>query len=104
MTAINDHYCCQIHRRGTYLKTLAESGLVASRVLDLTQQAIPYWELRSHSKLKTGVEEPFLVGYRKNHLNYLVIAAEKSVIVKACRIAPPDDSRHRSASGPCAQS
>jgi geranyl diphosphate 2-C-methyltransferase len=80
VTAINDHYCCQIHRRGTYLKALAESGLVVSRVLDYTQQAIPYWELRSHSKMKTGVEEPFLAGYRNNHLNYVVIAAEKSVV------------------------
>jgi geranyl diphosphate 2-C-methyltransferase len=80
VTAINDHYCCQIHRRGTYLKALAESKLVVSRVLDLTQEAIPYWELRSHSNMKTGVEKPFLDGYRKNHLNYVVIAAEKSVV------------------------
>lgn len=77
VAAIDEHYVCHIHRRGTYLKALAESGLAASRVLDLTREAIPYWELRSHSKLKTGVEEPFLTGYRKNHLNYLVIAAEK---------------------------
>ncbi|WP_242614503.1 SAM-dependent methyltransferase [Actinomadura roseirufa] len=75
--AIDEHYVCHIHKRGTYLKALAENGLVPSRVLDLTAEAVPYWELRDHSRLKTGVEAPFLAGYRQNHLNYLVIAAER---------------------------
>ncbi|MFI2352194.1 SAM-dependent methyltransferase [Streptomyces sp. NPDC019443] len=79
VSAIDEHYVCHIHGRGTYLKALADNGLVPSRVLDLTESAVPYWELRSHSRLKTGVEQPFLDGYRKNHLNYLVIAAEKAV-------------------------
>jgi geranyl diphosphate 2-C-methyltransferase len=76
---IDEHYVCHIHGRSTYLKALSDNGLVPSRVLDLTEEAIPYWELRSHSRLRTGVEKPFLDGYRKNHLNYLVIAAERVI-------------------------
>jgi geranyl diphosphate 2-C-methyltransferase len=77
--AIDEHYVCHIHRRGAYFAALAKAGLAPSRVLDLTAEAIPYWELRSHSALNTGVEAPFLNGYRENRLNYLVIAAEKIV-------------------------
>ncbi|MEV4760396.1 methyltransferase domain-containing protein [Micromonospora sp. NPDC049559] len=79
VAAIDEHYVCHIHKRSTYLRALVENGLVPSQVRDLTVEAIPYWELRSHSNLKTGVEEPFLSGYRKNTLNYLVVAAERVV-------------------------
>ncbi|WP_327297743.1 MULTISPECIES: methyltransferase domain-containing protein [unclassified Streptomyces] len=76
--AIDAHYVCHIHRRSTYFRALAANGLVPSTVRDLTTEAMPYWELRSHSDLSTGVEEPFLNGYRSNRLNYLVIVAEKA--------------------------
>ncbi|PJM97979.1 SAM-dependent methyltransferase [Streptomyces sp. CB01201] len=78
VSAIDEHYVCHIHARSAYLRELLHAGMVPSQVTDLTEEAIPYWELRSHSRLKTGVEVPFLDAYRKNHLNYLVIAAEKS--------------------------
>ncbi|MEW9551204.1 cyclopropane-fatty-acyl-phospholipid synthase family protein [Nonomuraea sp. NPDC050783] len=74
--AINDHYVCRIHPRSTYMRALAANGLVPSKVRDLTAEAIPYWELRSHSELRTGVESAFLQGYRSNRLNYLLVAAE----------------------------
>ncbi|MBO4206264.1 SAM-dependent methyltransferase [Micromonospora echinofusca] len=76
---IDEHYVCHIHKRSTYLRALAENGLVPALVQDLTAEAIPYWELRSNSRLKTGVEDPFLAGYRSNSLNYLVIAADRVV-------------------------
>ncbi|MEU1050737.1 methyltransferase domain-containing protein [Streptomyces sp. NPDC005897] len=76
--AINTHYVCHIHPRSTYFRALAANGLVPSTVRDLTAEAMPYWELRSHSELSTGVETPFLDGYRLNRLNYLVIVAEKA--------------------------
>ncbi|MEG3636762.1 SAM-dependent methyltransferase [Micromonospora palythoicola] len=79
VAAIDEHYVCHIHKRSAYLKALSDNGLVPSRVLDLTSEAIPYWELRENSALKTGVEAPFLAGYRTNSLNYLVIAAERVV-------------------------
>ncbi|MGW6333065.1 SAM-dependent methyltransferase [Nocardia rhamnosiphila] len=77
--AIDEHYVCHIHTRGTYLRALAANGLIPSRVDDLTADAVPYWELRLNSELKTGVEPYFLDAYRNNHLNYLVIASEKAV-------------------------
>jgi geranyl diphosphate 2-C-methyltransferase len=77
--AIDDHYVCRIHPRSTYFRALAANGLVPSTVRDLTSEAIPYWELRAHSELSTGVEQPFLDGYRSNRLNYLVVVAEKAM-------------------------
>jgi len=74
---IDKHYDCQIKRRSAHFKALANNGLVPTQVWDLTQEAIPYWELRSHSRLRTGVEQPFLDGHRSNELNYIVIVAEK---------------------------
>ncbi|MFE8910872.1 SAM-dependent methyltransferase [Streptomyces globisporus] len=78
INAIDTHYVSRIHRRSTYFRALAASGLVPSTVRDLTREAIPYWELRSCSALSTGVEQPFLDGYRRNRLNYLVVVAEKA--------------------------
>jgi geranyl diphosphate 2-C-methyltransferase len=77
VAVIDAHYVCHIHRRSTYFQALAANGLVPSRVFDLTAEAVPYWELRSQSRLRTGVEAAFLAGYRRNVLNYLVIAAER---------------------------
>ncbi len=76
---IDDHYVCRTHRRSTYVKALVANGLIPSRITDLTADAIPYWELRSHSRLRTGVEDAFINGYRNNTVNYVVIAAEKTV-------------------------
>ncbi|MFF8287488.1 SAM-dependent methyltransferase [Streptomyces albus] len=78
ISAIDEHYVCHIHRRSTYFSALQANGLVPSTVRDLTAKAIPYWELRSHSDLRTGVEQSFLDGYRANRLNYLVIVAERA--------------------------
>lgn len=75
--AIDQHYDCQIKKRSEHFKALANNGLVPIQVLDLTKEAIPYWDLRSHWGLRTGVEQPFLDGHRNNELNYIVIVAQK---------------------------
>lgn len=74
--AIDEHYVCHIHNRSKYFEALAANGLVPSTVWDLTTEAIPYWQLRSHSDHRTGVEQPFLDGHRSSELNYLVIVAD----------------------------
>ncbi|MFJ9894800.1 methyltransferase domain-containing protein [Streptomyces sp. NPDC091280] len=74
---IDDHYVCHMHRRSTYFEALAASGLVPYRVRRYTHEAMPYWELRNHSGLRTGVEDDFLEGYRDGTLNYLVVASER---------------------------
>ncbi|MGS2810303.1 hypothetical protein [Nocardia sp. MW-W600-9] len=43
----------------------------------LTPDTIPYWELRTHSELATGVEQPFLTAYREGSFQYLMIVADK---------------------------
>ncbi len=76
-TAIDEHYHCHTHRRTTYLRALIDAGLTPYAVDDLTRPAIPYWELRSHSHLATGIEEPYLSGYRSDRVNYIRIASRR---------------------------
>ncbi len=73
---IDAHYGCAMHRRGTYLTALAEHHFVPSAVTDLTDDAIPYWELRSHSIHRTGIEDAFLAAYRQRAATFLLIAAD----------------------------
>ncbi|NGO68740.1 SAM-dependent methyltransferase [Streptomyces boncukensis] len=75
--AIDEHYHCHTHRRVTYLRAAIDAGLIPYQVDDLTRPAIPYWVLRSHSKLATGIEKPYLDGYRGDRVNYIRIAARK---------------------------
>jgi geranyl diphosphate 2-C-methyltransferase len=74
---IDEHYLCAMHRRSTYFEALSANGLVPYHVERHTEDAIPYWELRDRSALRTGVEEPFLRGYREGSIDYLVIASER---------------------------
>lgn len=74
---INEHYLCDIHPRSEYFKALADSGLIPVKVQDLTPDTIPYWELRSQSSVRTGIERPFLTGYREGSFQYLLIVADR---------------------------
>ncbi|NMM91433.1 SAM-dependent methyltransferase [Rhodococcus sp. SRB_17] len=78
VTQIDGHYGCNIHLRSEYFDALAANGLTPIKVLDLTPDTIPYWELRSHSELATGVENPFLSSYKDGSFQYLLIVAEKA--------------------------
>lgn len=77
VSQINAHYICDIHPRSTYFKQLAANRLVPSAVVDLTETAIPYWELRAKSSLTTGIEEAFLSAYKGGSFQYLLIAADR---------------------------
>ncbi|MCX4094395.1 geranyl diphosphate 2-C-methyltransferase [Nocardia sp. alder85J] len=74
---IDAHYGCMIHPRSEYFRALAANNLVPVNVVDLTAATIPYWELRTHSELATGVEKPFLTSYKEGSFQYLLIAADK---------------------------
>jgi geranyl diphosphate 2-C-methyltransferase len=76
--AIDAHYVCHIHDRSHYFAMLARHHFVPLTVKDLTADAIPYWELRSHSRYATGVEAPFLTSLSSRELNYMVIITELS--------------------------
>ena len=78
VTQIDNHYICNVHARSTYFKALAANGLVPVKVIDLTPQAIPYWELRAESSVRTGIEEAFLSSYRDGSFQYLLIVADRS--------------------------
>nr|WP_015586130.1 methyltransferase domain-containing protein [Rhodococcus fascians]AET25212.1 putative SAM-dependent methyltransferase [Rhodococcus fascians D188] len=74
---IDEEYQCAMHTRSTYFQTLAANGLVPYHVQRYTDEAIPYWDLRNQAALRTGVEEPFLQGFRERSIDYLVIACER---------------------------
>jgi geranyl diphosphate 2-C-methyltransferase len=76
---IDEHYKCNIHARSTYFTALAANGITPIKVEDLTPRTIPYWELRQQSSLRTGIEEPFLAGYRDRSFQYLLVVADRSV-------------------------
>jgi geranyl diphosphate 2-C-methyltransferase len=78
VTRIDEHYTCSVHSRSTYFKALAANNLIPIRVLDLTPQTIPYWELRERSSVHTGIEEAFLAAYREESFHYLLIVADRS--------------------------
>jgi geranyl diphosphate 2-C-methyltransferase len=78
VTEIDDHYICRVHARSTYFKALAANDLVPIKVVDLTPQTIPYWELRAQSSVRTGIEDAFLTAYREGSFHYLLIAADRA--------------------------
>jgi geranyl diphosphate 2-C-methyltransferase len=75
---IDEHYICNVHGRSAYFRALAANDLVPIKVLDLTPQTIPYWELRGHSSVKTGIEEAFLRAYREGSFHYLMIVTDRA--------------------------
>ncbi|WP_223778849.1 methyltransferase domain-containing protein [Streptomyces sp. 135] len=77
VTAINNFYRCLIHSRSEYFTALSDAGLAINQVSDITAQAIPYWQLRIHSKHRNGAEQLFLDAYASGALRYLVISADK---------------------------
>jgi geranyl diphosphate 2-C-methyltransferase len=74
---IDHHYGCHMHRRSTYFAALAACGLVPYQVVDLTADAIPYWQLRTHSQHRTGIEAAFLNAYRERAANFLLVGTEQ---------------------------
>lgn len=76
VSQIDQHYTCNIHPRSEYFRALAANGFVPINVIDLTDDTIPYWELRAQSSVATGIEEPFLAAYREKSFHYLLIAAD----------------------------
>lgn len=70
-------YNCHIHPRSTYFAALEANGLIPCQVMDLTAEAIPYWELRRHSELRNGIEQAFLAGYQQRSMNFLLIVADR---------------------------
>lgn len=77
VSRIDEHYTCNIHPRSEYFNALAANNLIPINVFDLTQQTIPYWELRAQSSLATGIEDPFLTAYKEGSFHYLLIVADR---------------------------
>jgi geranyl diphosphate 2-C-methyltransferase len=76
VSEISRHYGCGIHSRSEYFKAMAANDFVPITVVDLSYDAIPYWELRARSSVATGIEDAFAAAYREGSLHYLLIAAD----------------------------
>jgi geranyl diphosphate 2-C-methyltransferase len=74
---INRHYQCLIHTRHDYIASLEEQGFEIVANDDLTELAIPYWELRGHWEQRSGIEQAFLHGHRSRQLLYLMVSSTK---------------------------
>jgi len=70
---INLHYGTHINSRTDYLEAMAKHGFTSIEVEDLTELAIPYWELRCQWQHRSGVELDFLRGHRERKILYLFI-------------------------------
>ncbi|MFE3168545.1 geranyl diphosphate 2-C-methyltransferase [Streptomyces sp. NPDC059224] len=78
VSLINAHYICDIHPRSEYFRAMANNRLVPVHVEDLTEAAIPYWELRKQADhLVTGIEDAFLTAYKNGSFQYLLIVADR---------------------------
>ncbi|MFC9684560.1 geranyl diphosphate 2-C-methyltransferase [Streptomyces sp. NPDC056948] len=78
VSLINAHYICDIHPRSEYFRAMARNRLVPVHVQDLTDTAIPYWELRKRADhLVTGIEDTFLTAYKNGSFQYLLITADR---------------------------
>lgn len=75
---INDHYASTMHCLNDYLNNLKVNGFKIVEVEDRGADLIPYWELRNHWDMKSGIEDAFLAGHRNELLNYHLIVAEKA--------------------------
>lgn len=76
IASIDEHYACHMHRSGDYFRALLDNDLVPYHVEDLSEEALPYWELRDASSHRTGIERHFIEGYRCHAIRYLVVGAQ----------------------------
>lgn len=53
----NDWYHMRVHSRKEYLESAKRNNWQLTNDVDLTQETIPYWDLRTRSQYKTGVEK-----------------------------------------------
>lgn len=88
LEAINRNYQCRIHSRAEYVSSLRRQGFEIVALDDLTDLAIPYWELRSHWSQRSGIESAFLHGHRSRTLLYLMIASVK--MQRATALSPEE--------------
>ena len=74
---INQHYGTTMHPIANYLQALEDNGFSRIIKCDATELAIPYFELRRNWEEKSGVEAPFLEGFRSGQLAYYFLSATR---------------------------
>lgn len=76
---INRHYGVMMHTDLEYKEALAGAGFSILGDSDLTELAIPHWEIRSRWEQASGVEKDYLEGHKERAILYKMISAIKTV-------------------------
>ena len=63
--------------RARYFAALTSNGFVPYVVADLTAQVVPYWQLRTRSRHRTGIDRACLSAYLSQTACLLLVAAER---------------------------
>ncbi len=74
--AINEWYRIQIHPAQEYLDAAQRTGWELIESEDLTPETIPYWDLRTRSNHRTGVEK-FNAAYKSGAGEYRLFSFQK---------------------------
>lgn len=74
--AVDTHYAGRVHTKTEYITALESAGFKITKLVDATEPATPYWELRSIWKHASGIEKPFLDGHRSRKMLYLFIQSQ----------------------------
>jgi geranyl diphosphate 2-C-methyltransferase len=75
VTAINDNYYTALPSRGEILSWMLDNQLIPIHITDRRRDVLPYWDLRSHSGHRTGVENPFITTFGTGTMNYFMCTA-----------------------------
>jgi len=73
----NDWYHMRVHSRAEYLESAKNNDWKLTDDINLTQETIPYWDLRTRSQYKTGVEK-LSEGYKIGAGEYRLYSFKKS--------------------------
>lgn len=77
---IDNNYRCQMHGDDEYVLALQAAGFTNITINDESEQAYPYWKIRSLWGQKSGVEQHYLRGFEDRRLRYLIVSAEKPIL------------------------
>lgn len=76
---IHDNYPgSRMHTKKEYLDALETSGFKIVQNNHLTDEAIPYWKIRSTWNEKSGIESAYLEGHKKRQILYVMVSSESS--------------------------
>jgi len=75
--SIDRNYGTKMHTEMDFYAAFCALPFTEVRAWDLSESAVPYWQLRNRWELRSGVEKPFLEGYARGAIKYMMFQAVK---------------------------